>query len=198
MLFHCFKDGSFPLMIFIKDIFNIDALMLPMDYGNEGCKMSRMITRRQFLQGSTATVASIGLASGLGFSLEATAAEIKGLRTKNVKPTPTVCPYCGSGCGLLVYSQRDAGGKFVKLLSIQAIRTTLSTGAACPKGSAMFNLRKFMMKRRTGNQPQKGAEASLPGSRSDKWEEKDWDWMLDRIAEKVKETRDKSFITRKK
>ena len=30
-----------------------------------------------------------------------------------------------------------------------------------------------------------------PGS--DKWEEKDWDWMLDKIAHKIKDTRDKDF-----
>ena len=31
-----------------------------------------------------------------------------------------------------------------------------------------------------------------PGS--DKWEEKDWDFVLDRIAKRVKETRDRDFI----
>jgi formate dehydrogenase major subunit len=35
-----------------------------------------------------------------------------------------------------------------------------------------------------------------PGS--DKWEDKPWDWALDRIAQKIKETRDKSFITKDK
>jgi formate dehydrogenase major subunit len=35
-----------------------------------------------------------------------------------------------------------------------------------------------------------------PGS--EKWEEKGWDWALDRIAEKVKETRDKHFIEKNK
>lgn len=29
---------------------------------------------------------------------------------------------------------------------------------------------------------------------SDKWEEKDWDWVLTKIARKVKDTRDKEII----
>jgi formate dehydrogenase major subunit len=51
----------------------------------------------------------------LGFNMSATASAIKELRIKNVTPTPTVCPYCASGCGLVVdpgfpsfYTQKTA------------------------------------------------------------------------------------------
>ena len=40
--------------------------------------------------------------------MTATASGIKELRTKNVKPVPTICPFCGAGCGLLVYAKEGA------------------------------------------------------------------------------------------
>lgn len=162
--------------------------------------MNSKITRRQFVRGSTATIASLGLVSGLGFNLEATAAEIKGLRIKNVTPVPTVCPYCASGCGLLVYSECDTAGKFNKLLSVQGDPDNpINQGAACSKGAAMFNLREIYDEK--GEQvinPKRVQKPMYRAAGSDKWEEKSWEWMLDKIADRVKETRDKSFIHKEK
>ncbi len=163
--------------------------------------MSSRITRRQFITRGGATVASLGLASSLGFNLEATASEIKSLRIMNITPTPTVCPYCGSGCGLVVYAQKDANGKFQKLLSVHGDPDNpINQGGACPKGAAMFNLREIYNEE-TGEQeinPKRVQKPLYRAPGSDKWEEKDWDWMLQKIAERVKETRDKSFVHKAK
>jgi formate dehydrogenase major subunit len=162
--------------------------------------MNSKITRRQFLKAGGVAVAGVGVATTLDFSLEATASAIKVLRIKNVTPTPTICPYCGSGCGLLVYSERDSAGKFVKLLSVQGDPDNpINRGAACPKGSAMFNLREIYNEK--GEQvinPKRVQKPLYRAPGSDKWVEKDWDWMLTRIAEKIKETRDSSFIHKEK
>ncbi|MEQ8236542.1 MAG: formate dehydrogenase-N subunit alpha, partial [Syntrophomonadaceae bacterium] len=163
--------------------------------------MDSKLTRRQFFKGGGMALASTAMASGLGFDLQATATAVKQLRIKNVKGIPTVCPYCGSGCGLLVYSERDAAGKFVKLLSVEGDPDNpINRGCACAKGSSMFNLREIYDPE-TGEQkinPKRVQKPMYRAPGSDKWVEKDWDWILDRIAERIKETRDNSFVGKEK
>lgn len=154
------------------------------------------VTRRQFLKVTGATAAAMAVVD-LGFDMNAVASEIQGIRIKNVTPTPTVCPYCASGCGLVVYSEKDASGKFVKLLSVHGDPDNpINQGGACSKGAAMFNLREIYDEK-TGEQiinPKRVQKPMYRAPGSDKWEEKDWNWMLDKIADRVKESRDNSFI----
>ena len=167
--------------------------------GEGECEFMR-VTRRQFLKVTGATAAVMTVAE-LGFNFEATASAIKQLRIKNITPTPTICPYCASGCGLVVYAERDSEGKFVKLLSVHGDPDNpINMGGACSKGSAMFNLREIYDPK-TGEQvinPKRVQKPLYRAAGSTKWEEKEWDWMLDRIAEKIKETRDNSFIHKEK
>lgn len=162
--------------------------------------MSMKVTRRQFFKVTGVTAATLAVVD-LGFNFQATAAEIKGCRITNVTPTPTICPYCASGCGLLVYAERDAAGKFVKLLSVEGDPDNpINRGAACAKGAAMFNLREIYDET-TGEQiinPKRAAKPLYRAPKSEKWVEKDWDWMLDEIAQRVKDTRDNNFIHKEK
>lgn len=152
------------------------------------------VTRRQFLKitGAAATFAAVDL----GFDLQTARAELKGCRIKSVMPTPTICPYCASGCGFLVFSERDASGKFVKLLSVEGDPDNpINRGGACAKGAALFNMRDIYDEEKGQIENPKRVRKPLyraPGS--EKWEEKDWDEILDMIARRVKETRDSSFI----
>ena len=158
------------------------------------------VTRRQFLKITGATAATFAVVD-LGFGLNATAAELQECRIKDVTPTPTVCPYCATGCGLLVYAERDASGKFVKLLSVEGDPDNpINRGAACAKGAAMFNLREIYDEK-TGEQIINPKRIEVPLYRApgtDKWEEKDWEWVLDEIADRVKKTRDNNFIHKEK
>lgn len=158
------------------------------------------VTRRQFLKVTGATAAAMAVVD-LGFDMTAVASEVKGIRIKNVTPTPTICPYCASGCGLVVYSERDAAGKFIKLLSVHGDPDNpINVGGACAKGAAMFNLREIY-EAETGEQvinPKRVQKPMYRAPGSDKWEEKDWEWMLDKIADRVKETRDNSFLHKEK
>ncbi|NPV89851.1 MAG: formate dehydrogenase-N subunit alpha [Firmicutes bacterium] len=155
------------------------------------------LTRRQFIVRSSAGIATLGAASVLGFDLPAVADELGGVRTVTSIPTPTVCPYCASGCGLMVYSERNAAGEFVKLLSVEGDPDNpINQGCACAKGSAMFNLREIYDPV-TGEQQINPMRIKKPLYRapgSSKWEEKDWEWMTAEIAKRVKASRDKSFI----
>lgn len=153
------------------------------------------VTRRQFLKVTGATVASFAVVD-LGFDMTATASGLKGVRTKGVKPVPTICPFCGAGCGLVVYAKEGAPADGPQVLSVQGDPDNpINRGGACSKGSAMMNLREIFNPE-TGEQEINPERISKPRYRapgSDKWVEKDWDWMLDKIAERFKETRDKHF-----
>lgn len=141
------------------------------------------LSRRDFLKLSGATVATVSVAN-LGFDVAQVAAQTKNLRIKNIKPVPTLCPYCGCGCGILTYSENGV------LINTEGDPDhPVNQGSLCSKGAALFQLH-------TSEKRVKKPLYRAPGS--DKWEEKDWNWMLDRIAEKVKATRESSFLKTQK
>lgn len=141
------------------------------------------VSRRDFLKLSGATVATVTV-TNLGFSVAAVAAEVNSLRIKDIQPVPTLCPYCGCGCGILTYTENG------KLINTEGDPDNpINQGSLCSKGSALFQIH-------TSEKRMKKPLYRAPGS--DKWEEKEWDWVLDQIAEKAKVTRDASFIKTQK
>lgn len=157
---------------------------------------SMKVTRRQLLKVTGATVASFAVVD-LGFDMTATASSVKGLRTNGVKPVPTICPFCGAGCGLLVYAKEGAPKDGPQILSVQGDPDNpINRGGACSKGAALMNIREIYNPD-TGKQevnPQRVTKPLYRAPRSEKWEEKDWDWVLDKIAENIKKTRDENFL----
>jgi formate dehydrogenase major subunit len=139
------------------------------------------VTRRQFIKLSGAMAATLAVVE-LGFDDKKAKASAKEFKIAKIKPTPTICPYCAVGCGILVYSD----GKDV-LYTEGDPDHPINEGSLCSKGTT---LRQVYTSDRRVKKPMYRA----PGS--DKWEEKDWDWALNKIAEKIKETRDKTFITK--
>lgn len=144
------------------------------------------ITRRGFLKFSGATTAgvAIGGLGHLGVDLEPIEAHARGLRIKNAKVVPSVCPYCAVGCGQLVYVE---DGRIVNLEGDPDCPHTL--GALCPKGSATIQL--SLNERRPTT-----CLYRAPGAAQ--WEEKPLDWMMDRIAARFKETRESHVIESEK
>jgi formate dehydrogenase major subunit len=66
----------------------------------------------------------------------------------------------------------------------------INEGALCSKGSALFQVANNDLRLSKVKYRAPGASA---------WEEKSWDWTIERIAEKIKETRDATFqLTDKK
>lgn len=145
--------------------------------------METQISRRSFLKLSGAAAATLAIVQ-LGFDgFTARAASLE-LKTKNLKPTPTICPYCAVGCGILVYATEN-----------DVVYTEgdpdhpINEGTLCSKGTTVrqvYTSEKRVLKPRY----------RAPGS--DKWEEKDWAWMYKNIAERVKDTRDRTFKTTEK
>lgn len=139
------------------------------------------LTRRDFLKASSVGVAA-SLLTEFGLDVAALAKETVPLRIHKAKQTFTICPFCAVGCGLLVHSE---GNKV--LFSEGNPDHPINEGSACAKGSALFAVPKA--ERRV-------TRVLYRAPHSDHWEEKSWEWALPRIAQRIKETRDKNFITK--
>jgi len=145
--------------------------------------MSAMkISRRQFLKFSGVAAAPLVLPSGM--ALAAQAGPVFPLH-KPIGETPTICCFCAVGCGAIVAAQ---GGKVVNLEGDPD--HPISQGSLCSKGMAMAQLN--TVEGRANPRRVQKVKYRAPGSST--WEEKSWDWALDQIARRIKDTRDKYFI----
>jgi formate dehydrogenase major subunit len=133
-------------------------------------------TRRQFLGGITTGMTVIGAAAQAGCG-----PAVPPLKTRDAVTTTTVCPFCGVGCGQVV-STRDG-----HVINIEGDPGhPVSEGTLCSKGAAAIQV---------VNNPRRLQKVLYRKPGGAAWEEKTWDWALERIAARVKETRDKTFKT---
>jgi formate dehydrogenase major subunit len=139
------------------------------------------LSRREFLEFSGAVAG--GLALPCGISASALAADFP-LR-KPVGETPTICPFCAVGCGAIVATQGN------RVVNIEGDPDhPINQGSLCSKGMALAQLNTVDGKVNS-NRLQK-VRYRAPGSST--WEEKSWDWAIETIARRVKDTRDQYFI----
>ena len=142
------------------------------------------VTRRDFLKVGAAS-AAVGITS-LGFDVAAAVQVKQSFRIEGAKEAHSLCPYCAVGCSILAYTKQDASGN-TRLLQIEGNPDSpVNEGRLCPKGATSMQL---AVSNRRVEKPLYRA----PGS--DKWQEIDWDQMLDRLARHVKESRDATFVT---
>jgi len=141
------------------------------------------ISRRGFLIGSGAAFSSLGLNLA---PLRAYAAGLTKMdRLRTAKQSTTICCYCSVGCSLICSTDKMTG----KIFNIEGDPDhPINEGALCAKGAGIFGLSEANEHRLR--------KVLYRAPKSDKWEEKDWDWSLKRIARLVKDTRDKDFIVR--
>src|SRR5689334_7333704 len=133
-------------------------------------------TRRQFLKGLTTGAVAIGALSESGCG-----PAIPPLKTRGATNTTTVCPFCGVGCGQVVSTK---GGKVINIEGDPG--HPISEGTLCSKGAAGIQV---------VNKSRRLKKVLYRAPNGNAWEEKSWDWALERIAARVKETRDKTFMT---
>lgn len=134
--------------------------------------------RRDFLKLTGAGVACLSL-SQLGFDLKPLQAYAAELKIAGAKEVISVCPFCSVSCHVIAHVK---DGKLVN--SEGDPDYPINQGALCAKGAAMKSL--------TEN-PHRILKPLYRAPNSDKWEEKSWDWVLERIATRVKETRDQNL-----
>ena len=143
------------------------------------------LTRRSFLKVSGATLAALTGLPGLNLSAAFAFSDKMG-KLKSAKVASTICPYCGVGCGALMYS-RPEKGKW-RIINLEGDPDhPINRGSLCSKGNAIFQIHDDPDGRRL-----KYVEYRAAGS--SKWERKSWDWALTEIAKRVYATREASFV----
>ena len=117
-----------------------------------------------------------------GTGLEARSPLTRALARKNqgASAARSVCPYCAVGCGQLAY-HRDG-----KLVSIEGDPASpISRGRLCPKGSNSFELLTH-----AGRQ----TRVKYRKPYSTRWETLDLETAMDMIADRVWDTRERTFV----
>jgi formate dehydrogenase major subunit len=141
------------------------------------------LSRRDFLKASGAGVGGIFLLGALSDGV-ALASPIKRIPLiKQRGEMATICPYDASGCGFIVAA---VDGKVVNIEGDPD--HPINRGAACAKGASLRQL--------SADNPWRLSKPLYRAPGAADWEEKDWDWMLDTITRRIKDTRDASFIER--
>jgi formate dehydrogenase major subunit len=139
------------------------------------------IDRRGFLKLS-AVAATATAFGGLGISVNAAEQRAYELRIRDAKQTTSVCCYCAVGCGLIVHTDKTTK----RATNVEGDPDhPINEGTLCAKGASIYQL---------AENEKRITKPMYRAPNSDKWEEKSWDWMLDRIAQRIKETRDKTFV----
>jgi formate dehydrogenase major subunit len=100
-------------------------------------------------------------------------------KTDGAEVARSICPYCGVGCGQLVYHKNG------KLISIEGDpESPISRGRLCPKGAATYQLH-------THSERLKKVKYRRPYST--KWEELDLETAMDMVADRLWDTRERTF-----
>ena len=136
-------------------------------------------TRRRFIKLTGAGVAGLSLVR-LGFNVKPVQAYAAKLKIEGAKEVISICHFCSCGCNLLMHVKNG------KLINVEGDPDyPISEGSLCAKGAAILSMH---------NNEKRLLKPLYRAPGSDKWEEKDWDWMLNTIARRIKDTRDKNFI----
>jgi formate dehydrogenase major subunit len=136
------------------------------------------VSRRQFLKGGGLAAAGLAVTGKPVLA----AADSPNLRTKGLQTSTTICPYCAVGCGMIVHSK---DGKVVNIEGDP--EHPINRGALCSKGSALFQV---------ANNERRLTKVQYRAPGSDHWEEKSWDWAMERIAQLMKDSRDRNFVAK--
>jgi formate dehydrogenase major subunit len=142
-------------------------------------------TRRDFLKASALGGAAVSL---LGFDLEPAYAQVRELKIARTTETRSTCPYCSVSCGVILHTLGDRS-RNVKPSVVHVEGDAdhpINRGTLCPKGITLKQ--NIVNDRRLTT-----VRYRAPGSTA--WEEKSWDWAIDRIARALKRTRDERLMT---
>jgi formate dehydrogenase major subunit len=148
------------------------------------------MNRRNFIRFSAEGLAasSIG-ALGFGAAGAAQAAAVREFKLSRATETRNTCTYCSVACGILIYSLGDhAKNAKPNVIHIEGDPDhPVNRGTLCPKGSGLLDVVHAPTRLRHPMYRAPGATA---------FKQVTWDFALDRIAQLMKEDRDKNFIAR--
>jgi len=146
--------------------------------------MAVTMTRRTFLKAGAAGAA----VTLFGFDLRPAQAQVRTLKIERTTETRSVCPYCAVGCSVIIHTLGDRARNVTGSTVVHVEGdpdSPINHGTLCSKGSS---LRENIVNDRRLTRVLYRA----PGS--DRWEEKSWEWAIERIARLIKATRDTRLI----
>src|SRR5260370_1551311 len=117
-----------------------------------------------------------------GTGLEAMSEKTRAMhaRTDDAHVARSICPYCGVGCGQLIY-HKDG-----KLISIEGDpESPISQGNLCPKGAASYQLL---------THSRRETKMKYRAPRSKEWTEIPLERPMDMVAERLWESRKRTFV----
>jgi len=141
-------------------------------------------SRRVFIQ---STVAGGAALTAFGFDATPVYAQAKTLKIAHTTETRSTCPYCAVSCGVIIHTLGDKAKNVVpQVVHVEGDPDhPINRGTLCPKGAS---LEQEIVNDRRLLKPQ----VRRPGS--DHWEDIGWDQAIDEIAQRVKNTRDATFV----
>jgi formate dehydrogenase major subunit len=141
------------------------------------------ISRRVFIQ---STVAGGAALTAFGFDVTPVYAQAKTLKIAHTTETRSTCPYCAVSCGVIIHTLGDKAKNVVpQVVHVEGDPDhPINRGTLCPKGAS---LEQEILSDRRLLKPQ----VRRPGS--DHWEDIGYQ-AIDEIAQRVKKTRDATFV----
>jgi formate dehydrogenase major subunit len=143
------------------------------------------LSRRQFFQASATALAT----TAFGFDLSRAQSRAKELKIARTTQTTSVCPYCAVGCGVVIHTLGDrARNVEPTVVHIEGdTDSPINRGTLCPKG---ISLKQYVVNDRRLTKPLYRA----PGATE--WETIAWDDAIERMARRIKDSRDSGFLER--
>jgi len=142
------------------------------------------LTRRDFLKLCGGTAAGTALLGMLGPESFLEAAPIDIPLRKRIGEKTTICCYCGVGCGAIMAVENG------KIVNIEGDPDhPINKGSLCPKGGDLYEVA-------NSERRLKKVLYRSPGGTS--WDEKSWNWAIEQIARRIKDTRDSNWISQDK
>jgi formate dehydrogenase major subunit len=140
------------------------------------------VNRRDWIR--AAVGGSVGLALDGLLDLPTVRAANQRLKLANVSEFTTSCNFCSCGCGMIAAVREG------KLISMEGdYDHIVNRGSLCVKGISMFA---------THASPNRLTTPRYRAPGSDHWEDISWDDAIMRVAQKIRKTRDETWIATEK
>src|SRR5213596_1174506 len=141
------------------------------------------LSRRGFLQGALTGTA---LTTAFGFDARPALAQARELKISRTTQTHSICPYCAVACSVVIHTLGDKARNVTPtVVHVEGDPDSpVNRGTLCSKGIA---LKEFIVNDLRLTRPLHRA----PGA--SEWAPISWDDAFDRMAQLIKESRDRGF-----
>jgi formate dehydrogenase major subunit len=140
------------------------------------------VTRREWFRRAAGGCA--GLALGGLVDVAAMQASTQKLKLSGINEFTTSCNFCSCGCGMIATVREG------KLITMEGdFDHIVNRGSLCVKGISMFA---------THTSPNRLAQPHYRAPGSDHWEDISWEDAVERVAQKIRKTRDATWIATEK